>query len=408
MTDTQSRRLKRGLIAFVAITWIGLFLWAFPSVRLAVRFAILNALGFGSSLAGHVVPEQIPLSRFQPRSMMVPLTENIPEHPRFPTLEFHGHIFPWYSGDLEADLNKCRTPLFVNLALRTTTAEAYASLLKDRPQKNVLHFPGWNYSRLKTENNAAGIAKMAEDLEELAKAGIKGVKLWKNLGLGQKKPDGTFYAIDDPIFDPLWDVAARYNLIIAIHTADPPAFFEKVDEHNERFEELSRHPEWSFAGGPSFEEILAQRDRLFERRRDVRFVALHFGELAHDLKRAAALLDRHPNVWLDTAQRIDELGRQPMAARKFFIQYQDRILYGTDGVPDYEKVRIYWRFFETADEYFDYHPPHKARKGLWKISGLALPDNVLRKLYYANALKLLGIPEAEFLKQDPVRDRSTN
>lgn len=403
MPEPTRRGLKRSLTAILIISWIALFLWAFPSVRVGVRFAVLNALGFGAALAGKDVPEEIALSEFKPVSVMVPVSETIPEQPRYPVVEFHGHIFPTYTGDLDADLAQCRTALFVNLALRTTTSDGYAKLQQGRPQKTIVHFPGWNYARLKEVNDASGVAQMASDLEALAKAGIKGVKLWKNLGLGQKKPDGTFYAIDDPIFEPLWDVAARYDLIIAIHTADPPAFFGKADGTNERFEELSHHPEWSFVKGPTFDEVLTQRDRLFERRRDVRFVALHFGELAHDLKRAAALLDRHPNVWVDTAQRIDELGRQPKAARAFFIKYQDRILYGTDGLPDYEKVRIYWRFFETDDEYFDYYPPHKSRKGLWKISGIALPDDVLRKLYYLNALRLIGVSEAEFLRNDPLQ-----
>jgi predicted TIM-barrel fold metal-dependent hydrolase len=401
--NSHRRRLKGTFRAVFIISWIGLFLWAFPSVRMKVRFAILKTLGYTASLSGEAVPEDISLSEFRPVSMMVPVRENIPEYPRYPVVEFHGHIFPTYTGNLEADLTRCRTALFINLALRTYTLDGYIKLKKKYPETIVLHFPGWNYTRLKKQNNESGVQQMAADLEALAKAGIRGVKLWKNLGLMEKKPDGTLYAIDDPIFDPLWDVAAKYHLVIAIHTADPPAFFQKPDGTNERFEELSRHPEWSFLKGPGFDEVLAQRDRLFERRRDVKFVALHFGELAHDLKRASLLLDRNPNVWIDTAQRIDELGRQPGAARQFFLKYQDRILYGTDGLPDYEKVRIYWRFFETDDEYFDYHPAHKDRKGLWKISGLSLPDDVLRKIYYQNALKLIGISEQEFLKHDPLK-----
>ena len=136
---------------------------------------------------------------------------------------------------------------------------------------------------------------------------------------------------------------------------------------------------------------MQQRDRLFTRRKDVTFVALHFGEFAHDLSRAQDLLDRHPNVYVDIAQRIDELGRQPRAAREFLIKNQNRILYGTDGLPDPEKLKIYWRFLETDDEYFDYFPAGTNRKGVWKIYGVKLPPDVLRKIYYSNAARLLRI-----------------
>ncbi|MBI3395527.1 MAG: amidohydrolase family protein, partial [Spirochaetia bacterium] len=138
-------------------------------------------------------------------------------------------------------------------------------------------------------------------------------------------------------------------------------------------------------------DLLAERESMFKRRPDVIFVSLHFGELAHDLKKAGALLDHCPNVYFDIAQRIDELGRQPRAAREFLLRYQDRILYGIDGPPDLEKARIYWRFLETTDEYFDYFPPYKPRKGLWTISGVGLPPSVLKKLYYDNAARLLKL-----------------
>lgn len=390
-----SRPLWRRLWYLFLASWLLLVLWAMPTFRVGARFAVLNALGFGSGLVGLSIPETIGLQQFQPVSLLVPEDAHELSRPKFPLVEFHGHIFPTYRGNLDEDLRRNRTNLFVNLALRTTTGKAYNELQAKHP--GSLHFPGWNWDRLK---EASGIAKIAADLEDCAKAGAKGVKLWKDFGLMRKKADGSLYRLDDPAFDPLWDVAAKHHLVIAMHTADPPAFFLPIDGKNERFEEITRHPEWAFTGGPTFDDIMAQRERLFQRRRDVRFVALHFGEFGHDLKRAARLLDANPNVWIDTAQRIDELGRQPRQSRAFFLKYSDRILYGTDGPPDYEKDRIYWRFFETDDEYFDYHPPAKDRKGLWKISGIALPDDVLQKIYYRNALGLLGMSEQEFLAKE--------
>ncbi|MBW7856879.1 MAG: amidohydrolase family protein [Leptonema sp. (in: Bacteria)] len=397
--DTQNTksRLKRFAVFLFIGSWILLFIWAFRPVRIGFRYAIFHIIGFSVGLAGFNVPETISLEQFKPTTKMVPVSEHLLTEPKFPVLEFHGHIFPSYKGDLIADMKKCKNPIFVDLAIWTRNINDYNKLKSKYPENKLFHFPAWNYDRLKENNNQTGIQQMADDLEAMAKAGIKGIKMWKNLGLGVKRPDGSFYTIDDEAFEPLWQVVEKYDLLVAMHSFDPPAFFDLINSKNERFEELAHHPEWTFAKGPTFDELMAQRNRLFEKHRNIRFVSLHFAELAHDLKRAGEFLDQHPNVSIDTAQRIDELGRQPKAARDFFIKYQDRILYGTDGVPDYEKVRIYWRFFETDDEYFDYFPPHKPRKGFWKISGISLPDTVLKKLYYQNALKLLKISESDFL-----------
>jgi predicted TIM-barrel fold metal-dependent hydrolase len=378
------------------MSYVGLVVWAVPSARQFLRYQVFSLFG-GAPGVFHANPEDLPLSLFQPESLLV-LESHMPERPRFETIEFHGHIgsgpFAEMPEDLPQRMQAFHIRTFVNLSLFTTTHKAYVEL-KNRSgnNPNVLHFVGLNWGHLKQTDFGQA---MAQDLEQIAREGAKGVKLWKNFGLKEKTPDGKLLAMDDPRLDPVWDVCAKYKLLVAIHTADPPAFFRPVDGKNERFDELARRPEWSFNSPelPTFPEILAQRNRLFERRPDVRFVALHFGELAHDLKQADQLLVRHPNVTVDIAQRIDELGRQPRAARAFILKHQDRILFGTDntdGLKDLEKVRIYWRFLETADEYFDYHSAGKSRKGLWKIYGLELPDNVLEKIYYGNAARLLGI-----------------
>lgn len=387
--------MKKALKAVFVLSYVGLLVWAVPTARQFLRYQVFSLFG-GAPGVFHANPEDLPLSLFQPESLLVS-QRNVPARPRFETIEFHGHIgsgpFVDIPDDLSQRMEKFHIRKYVNLSLFTTTHKAYVELRDKSANPNVLHFVGLNWGRLKEPEFGRA---MAQDLEQIAREGARGVKLWKNFGLKERTPDGKLLAMDDPRLDPVWDICAKYKLLVAIHTADPPAFFLPVDGTNERFDELARRPEWSFHSSklPSFSEVLAQRDRLFARRSDVRFVALHFGELAHDLKQADELLVRHPNVTVDIAQRIDELGRQPRAARAFILKHQDRILFGTDntdGLTDLEKVQIYWRFLETSDEYFDYHSAGKSRKGLWKIYGLELPDNVLEKIYYGNAARLLGI-----------------
>ncbi len=373
------------------ISWVLLLLWAFHPVRLAVTTFAVRLAGFAASGTKGPRSEFLDISDFHPQSVLVPVHTSVPEKPRFPIVEFHGHVFGDRSKDFDAALDRAHIHTFVDLAARTSTLEDFRKLKARYPSRRAIHFVALHWKHARTDAFQA----MAADLEGLAQAGARGVKLWKSFGLMEKDATGRLIALDDPRLDPVWDVCARRGLIVAIHTADPPAFFQPIDGNNERFGELARRPFWSFRSDklPSFSDVLAQRDRLFLRRRDVTFVALHFGELAHDLGAAERLLSRHPNVHLDIAQRIDELGRQPRAASAFLKRWSDRILYGTDGLPDLAKSRIYWRFLETADEYFPYHPKHKPRKGLWNIYGLELPEPVLEKIYWKNAARLLGLQQ---------------
>ena len=174
-----------------------------------------------------------------------------------------------------------------------------------------------------------------------------------------------------------------------LHIGDPEAFFLPIDGENERYEELAAHPDWGFHGSQYGKSaLLDQRDAVFKRHPKTTFVAAHIAENSEDLKRVAAMLDAHPNVVVDLSARASELGRQPYSARKFFLRFADRILFGADLVPDCEMYRLYYRFLETDDEYFPY-PTHASGQGRWNIYGLYLPDEVLRKVYWDNALKLL-------------------
>jgi predicted TIM-barrel fold metal-dependent hydrolase len=230
-----------------------------------------------------------------------------------------------------------------------------------------------------------------EQLRAAARLGICGLKFFKQFGLEYRNSDGSLIQIDDPRFDPIWMTCGQLGIPIIMHTADPSAFFEPITPNNERFEELSRHPDWAFPSDkfPSRDSLHAARNNVIAKHPDTIFIAAHLGNDAEDLKQTAQWLDTYPNLYVELASRIAELGRQPYSARKFLIQYQDRVLFGTDGPWPEERLRLYWRFLETDDEYFPYSEKNFPPQGFWNIYGVYLPDEVLQKIYHGNLLRLL-------------------
>jgi predicted TIM-barrel fold metal-dependent hydrolase len=249
-------------------------------------------------------------------------------------------------------------------------------------------------------NGAGGpgwAAKAVADLEASIKNGAIGLKIAKNLGLQAKKADGTRLKVDDPVLKPIWDLCARLNVPVLIHTAEPQEFFSPLDYHNERWLELALFADRRnyMPGSPTFRELQGERDRMFAANPKTRYIGAHFAYYGNDLKAAAALLDRLPNVVLEVSAVLYDFGRQPRAAREFFIKYQDRVLFGKDSYAANE-FPYYWRVFETNDEYFDYYRDYHA---FWKLYGMGLPDDVLKKVYYKNALRVApGLPQAGFPK----------
>ena len=217
----------------------------------------------------------------------------------------------------------------------------------------------------------------------------------RNLG-----PDGTLLKIDDPRFDPIWKTCGELGLPVIIHTSDPAAFFQPIDHKNERWEELSRHPDWSFFGDqfPAREELLAARNRVIKRHPGTTFIGAHFANSSEDLGTLSKWLNEYPNLVVEFASRINELGRQPYTARKFFIKYQDRILFGTDGPWSELRLSYYWRFLETYDEYFPYSETKPQPQGMWRIYGIGLPDDVLKKIYHENAIRIIPGINDSFLR----------
>jgi uncharacterized protein len=235
--------------------------------------------------------------------------------------------------------------------------------------------------------------KAAQQLEADLKAGAIGVgEVPKSFGLRITKADGSRLKVDDPELDPLWAAFARLDVPAFIHTAEPQEFFQPLDYKNERWLELALFADRrnNQPGHVTFEQLMTERNNMFRKHPKTRFVAAHFGWHANDLGRAAKMLDEFPNVTIEAGAILYDLGRQPRAARAFFEKYADRIMFGKDSFQP-EEYPYYWRVFETADEYFDYYRDYHA---FWKMYGMALPDEVLKKVYYKTALRVFkGLPQ---------------
>jgi predicted TIM-barrel fold metal-dependent hydrolase len=238
--------------------------------------------------------------------------------------------------------------------------------------------------------------RLVASLGASSRAGARGLKVWKDLGLGVRDEAGAFLLPDDERIADVWAAAGELGLPVLIHTADPIAFFAPADAANERVEELATHPEWRVDGPefPSFERLLEAFEAVVAGNPATTFIGAHVACCAEDLAWVARMLDAYPNLHLDFSQRIAELGRQPRAARRLFVEHADRVLFGTDELPPSRAAyETYFRFLETADEHFAYSPDPENPwpQGRWRISGLDLPPAVLDAIYRGNAARLLGL-----------------
>lgn len=241
---------------------------------------------------------------------------------------------------------------------------------------------------------AGWVKSKVKQLEEDVKAGAKGLKLYKDFGMEFKDEKDNIIKVDDPVLDPIWDKCGELNIPILIHTADPKPFWQPVDKNNERWLELTKHPDRKRGSSdPSWDDLIAQQHQLFLKHPKTKFIAAHFGWLGNDLERLSSFLDSAKNVYVEFGAIIAEIGRQPITARAFFEKYQDRILFGKDSwVP--EEYATYFRVLETGDEYFPYHKKYHA---YWKMYGLELPDEILKKVYYKNGLQVIpGLDKSQF------------
>ena len=329
---------------------------------------------------------KLPLGEFKPRSMLVTPEHRI-ERPRFPVIDYHNHLDALDPNEVLRVMDVCGVERIVNITMKT--GEEALQILDRFRSADARRFATIGWMDWSGVGEPDFVRKTCERLELLVERGAQGIKFWKDLGLSVRDGEGQLLRVDDERLAPIFDKAAELGIPVMFHIADPDAFFLPVDEHNERYEELAAHPDWSFWGSTySKRELLDQRDRVIARHPKATFVAAHVAESSENLSRAAALLETYPNVYVDISARASELGRQPYTARKFFLRFAERILFGTDLLPEEVMYRLYFRFLETADEYFDY-PSHASRQGRWKIYGLNLPEDILLKVYRENALRLL-------------------
>ena len=364
-------------------------------------------------------PKPLDLSQYEPKSMLHVRESHI-ERAKFPLIDIHTHISVSTKSEsgvsLAAERQYLGTPQELlavmdrkNIRAMVNLTGGYENGLTETVARYDRPYPGRfytfaepSYSRFKEPNYPK---LQAQAIEQAHRDGARGLKILKTLGLYLREniTAGSLVKIDDPRFDPMWEACGQLNLPVAIHVSDPIAFFTPTDRFNERYEELNNHPDWSFYGAdfPSNEELLGARNRVMARHPNTQFIVLHVGNFAEDLQNVSENLDRYPNMFVDIAARIGELGRQPRTARRFFEKYQDRIFFGTDATPhgdDYPQqvfndklYEIYFRFLETEDEYFDYAPARVPPQGRWRIYGINLPESMLRKVYFENAARVLRI-----------------
>jgi predicted TIM-barrel fold metal-dependent hydrolase len=356
--------------------------------------------GAGRRPAEDRTPEfQAPtIQEYKPRSTLVVPQHQVPRA-KFPVVDIHGHPPSLTSPDVVNRIGDSMSPLnlqvMVNANARVSDSipQALEAIRASRYKDRFVMFAGLD---LRDVGPGSGTA-IAARLETDVKAGAIGIgEIMKSFGLSIRKRDGSRLKLDDPELDAVWRKAADLNVPVFIHTGDPSEFFQPLDYQNERWLELSLFRERRFQDRsrfPAFDELMAERDRLITRHPKTTWILAHLGWHAQDLGRLGRLFDQHPKLYAEVGAVLYDIGRQPRMAHDFFVKYQDRILFGKDSYrPD--EYPYYWRVFETTDDYFDYYRDYHA---FWKLYGIGLPDAVLKKVYYQNALRAVpGIPRAGF------------
>jgi predicted TIM-barrel fold metal-dependent hydrolase len=323
-----------------------------------------------------------------PSSLVVP--EHTVSHAKFPFIDVHNHQFNMGSQDLTQlakEMDRLNMAVMVNLSGRGRGStehleNALANVKKTNPSRFIV-FTNVNFDNIDDPNWQK---RTVEQLEDDVKKGANGLKVYKSLGMFNKDSKGNRIHIDDPRIAPVWDKCGELGIPVLIHAADPRQFWQPIDEKNERWLELKTHPGRRHDNDPvSWETIIQEQHNVFKKHKGTKFINAHLGWYGSDLKKLGELLDQLPNMYTEIGAVIAELGRQPRAARAFLTKYQDRVMFGKDSwVPS--EYATYFRVLETDDDYFPYHKRYHA---FWRMYGLDLSDDVLKKIYYKNALKVI-------------------
>ncbi len=338
--------------------------------------------------------KKIHLKDYKPESMV-----HVPAHTiaraRYPVIDVHSHVNDAMGIDEERvnpaglvammDRNNIRSIVILTGMCGDALQKVLDEMVKPYPGRFMV-FTQIDWSKI---DDPAFSQLMVKQMIDSVARGARGLKVLKDLGLGVRDKTGKLITVDDPRLDPIWEECGRLGIPVFIHTGDPEAFFHPTDAKSERYEELVDHPDWSFQGSdfPSLKSLLEARNRVIARHPNTIFVSLHMG-WPENLEWVANSLAKYPNLYMEFGAREAELGRQPREARKLFLAYPDRILFGTDSGSDEKMYRNYFRWLETADEYFDYYG--YPEQGRWKIYGIELPNVVLDKIYHGNAEKIFA------------------
>jgi predicted TIM-barrel fold metal-dependent hydrolase len=341
------------------------------------------------------------LKNFRPQSRLVTKATHI-DRPRFPVVDAHNHLADPFGGGWERKpiaglldrLDEAGVTHYVDLdgGWGEEILESHLDYFKNAAPDRFQIFGGVEWFRWQKLGDAFP-EWAAKRLHVQKERGAQGLKIWKPLGLHVEDHNDKLVDVDDERLSPIWKTAGELGLPVLIHVADPVAFFDPVDETNERWEEIGEHPDWAFTSPPypPFMHILNSLKNLVKRHPHTTFIGAHVGCYGENLGWVGQMLEECPNYYIDISARLGELGRQPYTARRFFIQYQDRILFGLDAGPNLEEYRLSYRFLETDDEYFNYNTRDVPAQGRWYVCGMYLPDDVLKKVYSENARRVLGI-----------------
>ncbi|TXH28452.1 MAG: amidohydrolase [Cyclobacteriaceae bacterium] len=334
-----------------------------------------------------------------------PSTLKVEEHrvkrAKFPFIDIHNHQGNMNTSDFKdliAKMDALNMGVMINLSGRGFRSsgdhlEKSIENINNRYPNRFVLFTNVDFNDI---DNPEWGARTLKQLEADVKRGAKGLKIYKNLGIHIKDSKGNRLSINDPRIDPVWAKCGELGIPVLIHSADPKPFWDAIDNQNERWLELKLHPgrryDETFA---SWETIIAEQHDVFRKHPKTTFINAHLGWYGNDLKKLGELMDKYPNMLTEIGAVIAELGRQPRAAKEFFTKYQDRILFGKDSwVPD--EYETYFRVLETEDEYFPYHKRYHA---FWRMYGIGLPDSILKKVYYKNALRILpNMDKSQFPK----------
>lgn len=356
---------------------------------------IFSVIFFCTKKAQESSLKDIRLLDFKPKPMLV-VKETKVEKAKFPVIDCHNHLRRVINAGADIEelikiMDECNVQMVVDLdGYPGGQFEKSLRTLKEPYPDRFLVYTRIDWTNLDDPGFAE---QMAKKIEEDVKKGAQALKIRKELGLEIQLANGTYLPVDSPKLDPTWEMCGKLGIPVTIHVADPLAFFTPLDRFNERLEEVIDHPDWMWNRPELYnvEEIMEQRNRMIAKHPNTNFIGAHLGGMSENLALAAEWLDTYPNLYYDTSARIHEIGRQPYTARKFFIKYQDRIVFGSDGCDagpiNAEMYRLNWRWFETDDEYFDVSKAHHYQ-GRWMVYGVHLPDEVLKKIYYQNAKKL--------------------